>query len=323
MRRRFPSLKALNAFEAAGRHESFTRAADELHVTPGAISRQVALLEAHFGCSLFVRRGRGMELTGKGRLLLRAAGEAFDRLDAASAQLLGAAGSRLALKSYPTFATEWLVPRLDRFRAAHPWIDFRLTTSLEPVDFRRDDVDLAVSQLPQHDPDISCVELFRPIFLPVCSPTLLRKGPPLATPDDLRGHTLIYTLIQKPMWLAWLDRAGVEGIDPERGLLFENSSLSYHAAREGLGVVLGQRLFVADDIAAGRLAAPFEQELSPRQSYCLLCPARVAEAPAVAAFRRWLIAEIAAAERLRGAPDPEAQPSVQEAPATVEGLPVP
>lgn len=297
MRHRLPSLNALRAFEAAGRHGSFSDAAHELSVTPGAVSRQIALLEAHFACRLFTRQRHGMAPTEKGHHLLRAVSEAFDRIDAASVHLKGAQPtSRLSFRVYPTFATEWLVPRLGAFRAAHPEIDFRLTTSLQPVDFESDEADLGILQGPGDWPHLQSEQLFFPTFLPVCSPDLLRRGPPLLNPQDLKHHTLLYSSIQAPMWQAWLAKAGVAGIDPERGSLFENSSLSYRAAREGMGVVLGQRMFLADDLIAGRLVAPFDLSLASRQAYFLVCPRRRAQERAIMAFRTWLIAELAATE---------------------------
>ncbi len=302
MRHRLPSLNALRAFEAAGRHGSFSEAAQELSVTPGAVSRQIALLEAHFACRLFTRQRRGMAPTEKGHHLLRAVSEAFERIDAAALHLRGEQPtSRLSFRVYPTFATEWLVPRLSVFRAAHPEIDFRLTTSLQPVDFESDEADLGILQGPGDWPHLHADQLFFPSFLPVCSPALLERGPPLRTPQDLRYHTLLYSSIQAPMWQAWLAKAGVGGIDPERGSLFENSSLSYRAAREGMGVVLGQRLFLADDLIAGRLVAPFDLVLDSRQAYCLVCPHRRAGDAPIVAFRRWLTAEIAVTEARIGA----------------------
>jgi LysR family transcriptional regulator, glycine cleavage system transcriptional activator len=293
MRHRLPSLNALRAFEAAARHGSVTAAARELTVTPGAVSRQVALLESHFACRLFERHRRGLSLTEKGRRYFASISDAFDRIDAASTHLGGHGGKhRLSVRVFTTFATEWLLPRLTDFRTRHPWIDFRLNASLQTVDFNADDVDMGVLAGPSDWPALRWDALFSPRFFPVCSPALLEREPRLETPQDLRHHTLLYSSIQVPNWRAWLAGAQVNGIDPERGLWFENSSLTYHAAREGVGVALGQRLFLTDDLVSGRLVAPFELTLTLDRTYYLVCPAQRAEEPSIAAFRAWIIEEV-------------------------------
>jgi len=298
MRHRLPSLRALQAFEATARHASVSSAAEELHVTPGAVSRLVSLLEAHFDCRLFHRRARGMVLTEKGRRYFESIKDAFEKIDAASDRLLGAEATRhLSVRAYTTFATEWLIPRLADFRMRYPGIDLRLDASLKPVDFRTEALDAGLVRGHRAPQNAHCVDLFKPLMFPVASPALLRGGVPLRDPDDLRRHTIVYSSIQLANWRLWLDHAGVE-IDLDRGLFFENSSLAYHAAREGAGVTMGQPLFLAEDLLSGRLFAPFPLAIRSDNPYVLACPAYRAGLPHVAAFRDWLVEAVHAAERV-------------------------
>lgn len=310
MRHRLPSLNALKAFEAAARHGGVSAASRELNVTPGAISRQIALLEAHFNARFFVRHRRGLRLTQKGQQYFEAISDAFDRIDAASARLTApGSASRLSVRALTTFATEWLIPRIGAFRALHPGIDFRLDASLKNVDFDADEVDICVTDfyasgvrgVEEGRRGLRCDRLFVPVFFPVCSPALIAGGPPLRQPQDLSRHTLLYSQIQVPNWQAWLETAGVEGIDPGAGLRFENSSLSFRAAREGAGVALGQRLFLHDDIARGDLIAPFDLTLVGDRTYFLVYPEARADEPAIVAFREWIVEEIRALDVSEGA----------------------
>ncbi len=297
MRHRLPSLNALKAFEAAGRHAKLVTAADELSVTPGALSRHIALLEAHFDCRLFERHRRGLMLTEKGRHYFSAISDAFTRIDAASAQLIGpSATSQLAVRVFTTFATEWLIPRLGSFRAQHPDIKFSLTASLKRVCFDTDDVDLSVLLGPENWPELRQDPMFHPLFLPVCSPALLERGPALRSVQDLSQHTILWSQIQLPIWREWLACAGASGIDPEHGIGFENSTLTYRAARDGVGIGMGQPLFLAEDLRSGRLVAPFGLTLQSRRAYCLVCRRQQADEPHIAAFREWLLNEISTAE---------------------------
>lgn len=296
MHHRLPSLRALQAFEATSRHASVTAAARELSVTPGAVSRLISLLEAHFDCKLFYRQRRGMILTDKGRRYSAAISRAFEQIDVASDQLMGGAGTQtLSVRAYTTFATEWLIPRLGAFRLRHPDIDLRLHASLKPVDFKTEALDAGLTRGRPTATNIFCVDLFRPLMFPVASPALLHGGEPLRDPRDLRRHTILFSSIQQANWRVWLNHVDVQ-VDWDRGLFFENSSLAYHAAREGAGVTMGQPLFLADDLMAGRLVAPFSLALRSDIPYVLTCPANRAHLPQVVAFRDWLTEAIAEAE---------------------------
>lgn len=298
MHHRLPSLRALQAFEATARHASVSAAAEELQVTPGAVSRLVSLLEAHFDCRLFHRRARGMVLTDKGLGYFETIKDAFEKIDAASDRLLGSeATRRLSVRAYTTFATEWLIPRLSDFHTRYPEIDLRLDASLKPVDFRTEALDAGLVRGHRAPPNAHCVDLFKPLMFPVASPALLRGGPPLREPEDLRRHTIVYSSIQRANWRVWLDHVGVQ-IDLDRGLFFENSSLAYRAAREGAGVTMGQPLFLAEDLMSGRLIAPFRLALRSDNPYVLACPDYRANMQQVVAFRDWLVEAVRAAERL-------------------------
>jgi LysR family glycine cleavage system transcriptional activator len=299
MTRRLPSLNALRAFEAAGRHLSFTRAAEELHVTPAAISHQVKALEAHLGVQLFRRLNRALLLTDAGQLCLPGVGEGFDRLAAAMAGLEERdARGALTVSVSPSFASKWLVPRLERFTTAYPEIDVRVSASMALVDFQREDVDLAIRYGRGKYPGLRVDPLLQDSIAPMCSPRLRDGARPIRVLGDLRRHTLLHDDSMSfddaaPDWRMWLAAAGVEGVDTDRGMRFSQFDLAIQAAIDGAGVVLGFRSLVADDLAAGRLVIPFDLSLPLSFAYYVVAPEATADRPKVAAFRDWLLAEAA------------------------------
>lgn len=298
LRYRLPSLTALRAFEAAARHESITRAAEELTVSPGAVSRHVTLLEGYFDCRLFHRRQHGLELTEKGRQFLKELTTSFDRIDTACDRIFGKAEeARLTINVYTTFASEWLVPRLPGFNALHPNIDISLVASWRKVSFDTDAIDLAVMTGTIESNKINHDELFKARYFPVCSPGLLEEGPPLHHPADLGNHTLLHSASQTPNWLNWLRRAGAPHVDLERGMAFENSSLAFKAAREGAGVALGQQQFIFGDLVSGQLVAPFDVSVLAAKSYYLACPKKRLRNPHIVEFRNWLLNEVEKSEQ--------------------------
>ena len=301
MSRRLPPLNALRAFEAAARHLSFTKAAAELNVTPGAISHQVKALEETIGQPLFIRRTRALLLTEAGQRALPALREGFDRLAAGAAALAERADSGvLTISTSPTTAGRWLVPRLDSFYAAHPDIDIHLHASLDIVGFDGDGVDAAIRYGTGRYPGLHTTLLAEDVIAPVCSPVLLDGVHPLRVPDDLRHHHLIHTDIAEfhgiyPTWDMWLRAAGVADIDTRRGSRFMLSELAIQAAVRGQGVTLGNQLIVGDDLAAGRLVKPFDAALNirPDFAYYFVCPDGRQDDPRIAAFRDWLMDEAA------------------------------
>jgi LysR family glycine cleavage system transcriptional activator len=291
MSRRLPPLNALRAFEAAARHLSFTRAADELHVTQTAISHQIKALEERLAVRLFRRLPRGLLLTEEAQRYLPPVRDAFDQIAAATEQL-GAGGSsgRLTVSVLPSFAAKWLVPRLGRFRATHPDLDLRISASSQLVDFARDDVDIAIRMGRGRYPGLRVDRLFGESMLPVCAPKLLSGAHPLRRPEDLREHVLLHD-DDHTGWQLWLELSGVEGVDPTRGPIFTDSAMVVQAAAEGQGVALARRVLAAGDLAAGRLVQPFEVSLPHDLAYYLVSPEATAEQPRIKAFRAWLLAE--------------------------------
>lgn len=290
-----PSLNALRAFEAGARHLSFTEAARELGVTQGAVSRHVASLETELGAKLFVRHNRAIELTPKGELYFRALRDAFERIRGATAAVFGgSANPALRVKLPPTFAIRWIVPRLARLHALDRTLDVQITTSHAAADFDREDIDVAIHSGRAPPPGVVAVRLMGETLTPVCSPDLPKRGRPLRKPADLARHTLLCSLHRPEDWPAWLAAAGVRGVDGNSGLKFENSSLAYQAAIDRLGVALAQNALVADDIAAGRLMAPFRLRVPTPGAYFLIYPARLRGVDKIKRFESWLRREAVA-----------------------------
>ena len=307
---RLPPLNSLRAFESAARHLSFKKAAEELHVTPAAVSHQIKALEAYLGAPLFRRLTRALELTEAGRAMLPKLQEGFECLAAAIERTRQhEAGGILSVSAPPSFAARWLMPRLQRFTLAHPDIELRLSTSLATID-SRDGAQAESGQVDLREPGsdveirfgggryggLRTQRIFGVSYVAVCSPLLLKGARPLRSPRDLRHHVLIHDdtipdLDQRPSWEEWLRAAGETGVDATRGPHFSNAGLAIEAAMDGLGVALALRPLAAADVAAGRLAIPFEIAVPSRYAYWLVCPEATAERPSVAAFRDWLLGE--------------------------------
>lgn len=304
---RLPPLSVLRAFESACRHLSFKKAAEELHVTPAAVSQQIKTLESYLGVSLFRRLTRALELTEHGEAMLPKVREGFDCLAAAVETTRQARGGALTVTAPPSFATRWLVPRLSGFAAAHPEIELRLSSSPDTIDRRgvtavfgegvvdmRDDTStVAIRYGTGLYPGYRVERIFIPEYVPVCSPRLLEK---LQAPQDLARQVLIHdeTILdeeKQPSWAEWLRAAGIAGVDARRGPRFSNSVLALGAALDGQGVALAPSLLIAADLAAGRLAIPFPVSLPSPYAYFLVMAEAVAGREAVAAFREWLLAE--------------------------------
>ena len=300
-RRRLPPLNALRAFESAARHLNFSRAADELSVTPGAVSQQIQNLEDYIGAALFKRTPRGLLLTDAAQTALPALREAFDRL-AEAASLLTAAvdGRRLTLTAPPSFAAKWLVPRLGRFEAAHPQVDVWLSADMEVVDLAGGDIDLAVRYGAGAYPGLETQRLMQETVIPVMSPEL-NAATPLHQPKDLAGHVLLHDGSPDadescPDWQMWLAARSIKGVDGTRGPRFNQSSLVIEAALSGRGVALAKRALAQDDLDAGRLVAPMADSTSVDFAYYVVHPKAKARLPQVKAFVAWILAEGAAHE---------------------------
>jgi LysR family glycine cleavage system transcriptional activator len=298
---RMPGLPHLRVFEAAARQLSFSRAADELGVTPAAVSSQIRTLEDQMGVSLFHRTSRAVRLTGAGQILFSGVAEAFATLARTFERLGGAGATTLGVTMSASFAAKWLVPRLDQFRALHPGIDLRIEVSDDVVDFAASDVQVAVRFGDGHYPGLRSDRLFEEFVFPVCSPALLAGPRPLRVPNDLRHHTLIHLDWHSrgdtwPDWRMWLLAAGAKDVDANHGLHLSLFSLVSQAAIAGQGVALGNTSLVGDDLAAGRLVRPFDLSLkAPTFAYYVVSPLAVAERPLVTAFRDWVLRESRAA----------------------------
>ncbi len=297
MVQRLPSLNALRAFEAVARHLSISRAAEELNVTPAAVSQQVKALEADLGAPLLRRVRRKLYLTDAGRAGVADLRAGFDRLIRAARRMRGD-GERqlLTLRVEPTLAAFWLVSRLEGFRRARPGIDLRLDASLELPDFDRDGIEMAIHYGDGAYPGLEAIRLFVEEVFPVCSPRLLDGPHPLRRPADLREHTLLHLdwhprYGEWPDWAMWLRAAGAGDVDAERGPRFSEQTMSLQAAEEGQGVALGSTALVADDIASGRLVQPFALHLTTNLAAYLVYPKDMADEPRVAAFRHWITGE--------------------------------
>ena len=301
MARNLPPLNSLRAFEAAARHLSFTKAAEELHVTPAAISHQIKALEEQLGVPLFRRLTRALRLTQAGQAALPPMRDGFDSLaDAVDLLRAHENSGAITVSIDPSFAAKWLVPRLDRFRAALPDLDVRLDATDKLTDFQRDNVDLAIRYGSGNYPGLEVERLLSEEIFPVCSPKLLEGPAPLAQPSDLRHHTLIHLEwdsenVTAPNWRMWLLAAGIHDINYTRGPVFSMTTLALQAAIEGQGVALASSFLVADDLAAGRLVVPFDLSVcDPLDfAYHVVVPKRTADLPKVVAFKTWLLDEIA------------------------------
>jgi len=296
MDRRLPPLNSLRAFEAAARHLSFSKAAAELHVTPGAISHQVKVLEDLLGVVLFHRLTRAIRLTDAGLAALPLFAEGFDKLAQGVEQLRSHTESgMLTISTGPAFGAMWLMPRLKRFRDQHPDIEIRIDGSDKLVNLNRDDVDVAIRYGPGGYEGVRIDRLFSPMNTPVCSPKLLAGNVPLTQPADLRHHTLLHIdwKDDEASWRMWLLAAGLSDIDSSLGPHFGLENMAVQAAIDGQGVALVGDVLVANELAAGRLVHPFDSDLNTPLtfSYFLLCANDSETSPKITAFRNWLVQE--------------------------------
>ncbi len=298
----FPGTRALRTLEAAGRHLNFTRAADELGLTPAAVSYQIKEIEDQLGLVLFTRTSRSIRPTKAGELVLEACADALDGLGRAVARARKSArgAATLRVSADAQFAAKWLMRRIHSFRRAQPGIEPRFDVSSELRDFDQDDVDVAIRFGGGKYPGLAAHRLFGDVIGPVCSPALLASGPPLREPRDLLNHTLAHIewthqCVTWPNWRMWMTAAGVGDFDDSRTVVFGTSSELLQAALEGIAVVLAESAMVTGDLAEGRLVRPFDLSLriSPEFAYFLVYPQAAADDPRIVAFRDWILAEAA------------------------------
>jgi LysR family transcriptional regulator, glycine cleavage system transcriptional activator len=310
---RLPPLNALRVFEAAARHLSFKEAAAELSITQAAVSHQIKSLEEYLGVELFRRAGRGVQLTEAARACLPRLREGFDSLAAAVEMIRErAAETELLITAPPVFTARWLMPRLAAFAKREPKVELRVFASSKMVDAGALDSPNLVSGLDLRD-DASGVEihlgsghypgyradrLFGVTMTAVANPDLVKGDPPINEPADLARHTLLHDDAMELVaggnaWRRWLENAGAaERVDASHGPRFSSNILSLEAASQKLGVALALKPLVDSDLKSGRLCAPFESEWKPQSAYYLVCPEVIADRPAVAAFRGWLLEQV-------------------------------
>lgn len=285
-----PPLNALRAFETTARTMTLAAAAEELNVTPSAISHQIRALEDALGVPLFHRVNRRLILTREGQLLLPGLSDAFRRMAAAvSALEANKLQGVLTVSTLETLAMHWFMPRLPSFQSAHPEIEVRISTTTRMVDLEHDDIDLAIRHGRGTWPGLSSDFLFALETIPVCSPTLATASAPLDSPADLARHILLHTDACPDEWPDWLASAGQPGLKPLRSLIFEKTNFALAAAMKGIGLAIADRHIVAEDIDTGRLIAPFPHALNRDTGYYLVYPTGRADHPKIRMFRDWLL----------------------------------
>ena len=293
MRPRLPALNNLKAFEAAARHESFTRAAEELCVTQGAVSQQVKALEEGLGIKLFNRERQRLVITEAGRDYLNVVRDALDRIAVGTERLLQRQNAGvLTVSTSPDFAAKWLVHRLGHFAETHSGIDLRVSATMHHVDFAREEVDLAGRHGDGNWPGLDTYQLSEEELFAVCSPTLLSSRRRAEKPADITKFPLIH-LDDKTDWTRWLRAAGIGQIEATHGPVLNRASMVIDAAINGQGIALARTTLAAWDIINGRLVRPFPDSLPLLKTYWIVCPKATTNLPKIVTFRNWLLAEAA------------------------------
>lgn len=290
-------LNALRCFEAASRHMSFKLAAEELFVTPAAISQQIKALETDLGCQLFVRRTRSLELTPDGARLAPAVREALARLLAAVTEVRDRDASRpLTVSVLPSFAVKWLIPRLSRFRVRYPDIDVRIAAEDRHADFVTDGVDVALRLGTGNYKGLYSEQIITEVIFPVCSPSLAARPPGLKSPDDLKHYPLLHDVkgFSGEVWSEFLGHFGITGVNTRRGAFFTQMDMVLQAAIDGQGVALARSQLVVEDLKAGRLIRPFAETTPASYAYYFVCRPESLKLAKVAAFRDWVFDEVRA-----------------------------
>lgn len=292
MPRRLPSLNAIKAFEAAARSGSFTRAAEELFVTAGAVSQQVKALETELGVRLFNRKRQRLVITEAGRDYLAVVRDALDQIALGTERLMRRQRAGvLTISVSPDFAAKWLVTRLGRFAEVHPEIDLRVAANDQRVDFAREDVDLAVRHGDGQWPELEVVRLCSERLFAVCSPKLMRGRNRLLSAADLLKLPLL-RLDDWTNWGRWFEAAGVV-TPPIAGPVINRASMLIDAAIDGQGVALARTALAAWDLVHGRLVRPVDVSLAMANTYWIVCPRLSADVPKINLMREWLLAEAA------------------------------
>ncbi len=300
-----PGTRALRTLMVVGKHLNFTRAAEELGLTPAAVSFQIKEIEDQLGVKLFMRTSRTIRITEAGTILCDAAADSLDALNRAvsRAQKASRGTTQLKVTVDPQFATKWLMRRVERFRALHPDVELRFDIAYEVRDFEVDDIDVAIRFGVGKYPGLTANRLFDNVIVPVCSPQLLKSGKPLKEPRDLLHHTLVHIEWSRrgvtwPNWRMWMAAAGVKDFDGSNTIVFGTSADAVYAAMSGDVVALADLAMVANDISEGRLVRPFELSIkvADEYAYFLVYPDASAADERVIAFRDWIVGEAIATD---------------------------
>lgn len=314
LRTRPVSAGYLRAFEAVARHLNFRAASEEMALTQSAVSRQIQSLEDEVGVPLFLRHTRAVELTSAGAQLLQAVNAALPRIDAAVRQIRHSAGRKsVSLTTFASFASMWLIPRLEQFQREQPEIDIRIDASDHSVDLDVADVDLALRYGPAAHMPPRAIRLFGEQLTPVASPWLLKSGSPIKGPADFAQHALVEagdahrTHLEWLTWRRWFDAHGQSRLQPKRWLYFNYAYQMVQAALAGQGVVLARLPLVAESLANGDLVEPLPGvRMDSPMAYWLILSPRAEQRPEIVAFKEWLLGQAAATRRSIGeVPDPD------------------
>lgn len=286
-----PSINSLRAFQASARCLSFTRAAEELNVTQGAISHQVKGLEEMIGSKLFLRVKQRLQLTEQGKGYLPFVREALDLLHAGNDYLSSNDQSGiLTVTASPNFASKWLVHRLGKFIETHPDIELRISASMQHIEFGRSDIDIAIRHGNGDWPDLDVTRLCPEQIFAACSPRYLEKHGPLTHPSQLSNHTLLHDQSRQD-WPLWFSAAGIGEMQVPSGPQFDQTSMVIDAAIEGNGVALIRSALAARDLLTGRLVRLFDITLPAPFAYYIVCPKASAKIPKITKLRDWLLNE--------------------------------
>ncbi|CDL79034.1 MULTISPECIES: transcriptional regulator GcvA [Xenorhabdus] len=301
MSKRLPPLNALRVFDAAARHLSFTKAAEELFVTQAAVSHQMKSLEDFLGLKLFRRRNRSLLLTEDGQSYYLDIKEIFTAINEATRKLQArSAKGALTVSLSPSFAIQWLVPRLSGFNQSFPGIDVRIQAVDREEDKLADDVDVAIFYGRGNWPGLRTDRLYPEYLLPVCSPSLLMGERPLKTPADLANHTLLHDSSRRD-WQAYVRQLDIQQlINVQQGPIFSHSAMVIQAAVHGQGIALANNVMAQNEIDAGRLVCPFNDVLVSKNAFYLVCHDNQAELGKIAAFRKWILAQAASEQERLG-----------------------
>lgn len=292
MRRRLPPFAALRAFEAAGRHNNFKKAAEDIDLSASAVSHQVRSLEEYLGVQLFNREGGKPKLTSAGAIYLESIQSILDKLEAATKNI-SERNSRqsLVVNLFHSLASCWLIPHLPMFQKEHPDVDIKLLSTYEPIEFTSGDVDLAIRYGEGNWSGLKSDLLFQDELSLVCSPEIAARLPPLERAAEIREFTQIRCSLDPSEWQDWFQRVDVEIPEFKNTLELDSRALALEAAAKGLGIAIGRIPYVIDDLDSGRLCDPYSLNLSCKQGYYLVYPEHHSNHANVACFREWLLDE--------------------------------